>query len=381
MLTIYVVKPFTQRRISFLLAVVCGLSCLPLRSIAAQEKLPAKKQSDTVARYDFSAYAAELAIKVGHEAAGLSPVDEKIETELEAARILAPVRPSDALQLLDAAWSNINEWVNDKKSPDARRRSYLVSKLRGDVLALYAKLDAKERQTDLAAAAVADISDAEIKSILQDYILMIQIEKLSKEKNYATAEDKAAAIMKPEWRAWTLMALGSGQPEQNRSAIIRLYNAAQDALGKSQPTPRRAELAFTLADLWSGYDTNRAFEVIGLAVKYANQVIESDRQIEPLPVYLQGLFVSIGNLNFAGGLEAGSLSEVEFQPGIERLARLNWLVADDAGRSIQNMNLRLRYQLAICKGTLSARKADKKISRHLSTRNCSANFIKSGASA
>jgi hypothetical protein len=237
---------------------------------------------------------------------------------------------------------------------DSRLAKFALRALNGSLHGI------KESQPELAATAVESVSSLEIKTTLQDYLLMAHAEKLSKDNKFALAEEKAAAISKPEWRAWTLMALASAQAKQNWSHAMQLCDDALRALEKSSPTPRKAELAFTLADIWSGHDQNQALDIIVEAVKYANQIIETDLRIQESPSVLQPFFLNIGKLSFAPGIETESLSDIGFHEGISQLALLNWMRADQIGKALQNANLRLRYQLAICKGVLNKVKVDKR---------------------
>lgn len=133
----------------------------------------------------------------------------------------------------------------------------------------------KERGLELAAPAIEAIRNSELRAILEDYFLMAEVRAKIEEENGASAQEKARAIANPLWRAWTLMAVGYALTKQPSDAV-QLFESAAQTLEKSPQTPRRAEVAFKLADLWSERDPPRAFEVLSRAIEYANQINKPD---------------------------------------------------------------------------------------------------------
>lgn len=245
--------------------------------------------------------------------------------------------------------------TNDKSLRNSRLLSFTFRALAGRLPAT------QERQLEFAVLAVEEIEDAGTKAILGDYILMAGIKNLTTKNDFAVAAEKALKISKTEWRAWTLMAVATAQIEQNSSVALQLYDEALRHLEKSSPSPRKVEFAFLATELLSQYDQLRAFEALAVAIKYANQMNDSSRTITTQLPDLNKFFPHVGKLSMAPGDEPGNLNQLGVSEGIGRLAFIDWIRAEQIGKTIQNPGLRLRYQLAMAKGVLAKAKGEAKV--------------------
>jgi hypothetical protein len=209
----------------------------------------------------------------------------------------------------------------------------------------------KERGLELAASAIDAIRDSELRAILKDYFLMAVVRAKIEEENGASAAENARAITNPVWRAWTLMAVGYALTKQPGDAV-QLFESAAQTLEKSPPTPRRAEVAFKLAELWSERDPSRAFEVLSRAVEYANQINKSD--VNPLieKHHLGVFYAVIRKLDLQPGNEPADVSELHLGDAVKKLAQLDWTQTEYLSRKIQASPLRLHFQLKMCEGVL-----------------------------
>ena len=82
--------------------------------------------------------AADLAFSAGREAEEIKSTPDRVSVQLEAARVLADVRPEQALQLLDSAWDALAKILGSEKTTDVERHYAL--QLRVNVLALFTNL-------------------------------------------------------------------------------------------------------------------------------------------------------------------------------------------------------------------------------------------------
>jgi hypothetical protein len=240
--------------------------------------------------------------------------------------------------------------TNDTQLRDVRLTSFIVRALSKKVP------NSTERYLDLASAATERINDLNLKAKLSDCLLLAEIEKAVREKNYALAEEKALKISRLDWRAWGLASLGSVLAKQNPSTALNLFREALSALDKSSPSARKTELGFYIAGLLSNLDQLRAFDAASLAVRSANQIGEEPETelATPGDEYLKLLYIHIGDLRFSPGEMAKSVSIITVPPNVGQLGLKDWLAASQIGQAIQQRILRLRYQLAICTGVLSS---------------------------
>ena len=129
---------------------------LPPPKINAQQARP--QPEVTPPAYDLSKErAADLAFSAGHDASGLTNLSDRIGIQLEAVRVLAAARPEQAAQLLDSAWAAVTGVIEAEKTKESARGA--ASRLRVNVLALYAKLD-PERAKKLEKSLPSSASDA-----------------------------------------------------------------------------------------------------------------------------------------------------------------------------------------------------------------------------
>ncbi|MET0621481.1 MAG: hypothetical protein ABW250_00740 [Pyrinomonadaceae bacterium] len=69
--------------------------------------------------------AADLTFGAGREAEEIKSTPDRVSLQLEAARVLADVRPEQALQLLDSAWDALAKVLGSEKTPDVERHYVL----------------------------------------------------------------------------------------------------------------------------------------------------------------------------------------------------------------------------------------------------------------
>jgi hypothetical protein len=225
------------------------------------------------------------------------------------------------------------------------------SRLTAFTLRALAGFFTKERRLELAAPAIDGIRNSELQVILKDYFLMVETRVKIDEENGASAMEKAGAVTNPLWRAWTLMAVGYALTKQPGDAV-QLYESAAKTLEKCPPTPRRVEVAFKLAELWSERDPLRAFEVLSRAVEYANQINKPD--VNPLleKYHLSNFYVSIGKLDLQPGNEPADVRGLRLGDGVKKLTQLDWSQTEYLSRKIQQTSLRLHFQLKMCEAAL-----------------------------
>jgi hypothetical protein len=133
-------------------------SQLLLSSGHARQKSESKQAADAP-QISLSARATELALSVGQDAAGLANPVESIQIQLEVSRLLAREHPQEALRTLNLALAEVRDCPGSWKSKEKQSKSFQLLRLRGDVLALYAKID--RQQADKLLKALPDCSAKE----------------------------------------------------------------------------------------------------------------------------------------------------------------------------------------------------------------------------
>ncbi|MFL6229001.1 MAG: hypothetical protein ACJ741_09490 [Pyrinomonadaceae bacterium] len=233
--------------------------------------------------------------------------------------------------------------IKDTERRDSRLANFSLRALAG--------FYTKERRLDLAASALDAIHDSELKAIIRDYYLMTEIRIKVEEENGASAIEKAGMVSNPLWRAWTLMAVGYALTKQPGDTV-QLYESAAQTLEKCPPTLRRVEVAFKLAELWGERDPLRAFEVLSRAVIYANQIKQPD--LSPLfeKYHLPGSYAVIGKLDLQPAIELAGAGELRIGDGVKKVTQLDWTQTEYLSRKIQEVPLRLHFQLKMCEAAL-----------------------------
>lgn len=255
-----------------------------------------------------------------------------------ASRIPIRLTPEQASQQLEHTLE-----ITDSDVRDSRLTNFALQALAG--------LFSKEEGLKLAATAIDAIRDSELRTILKDYFLMAETRAKIEKDESTFAEEKANSIVNPEWRAWSLMAVGYALSKQDGNAV-QLYESTSRILEKSSPTPRRVEIAFKLAELWSERDPQRAFEVLTRAIAYANQDNKPDANQLIEKHHLSGFYSVIGKLDLQPANEPTSISDLKFGEGIKRMSQFDWGQTEFLSRKIQALPLRLRFQLAMCQAAL-----------------------------
>lgn len=135
-----------RERFRFIGLVIIFAHALLVQSVNARQARPPAE--DSPPPFDLRRErAADLAFSAGREAEEIKSAPDRVSVQLEAAQVLADVRPEQALQLLDSAWDALAKALGSEKTSDVERRQAL--RLRVNVLALFTNL-APDRAKKLA---------------------------------------------------------------------------------------------------------------------------------------------------------------------------------------------------------------------------------------
>jgi len=258
---------------------------------------------------------------------------------------------SDSWRELAYEGANSDSWEGRlKRALDTPRGSLRDSRLARFTLRALTITPAK---FDLASQAIDELGNDRYKEIFTDYLAMARTADAVSTNDFAIAEKYARSVSQLEWRAWSLLAIGSVREGAAESS--RLFDEAQQTLEKADASPRKVELLLRLADLWGTIDLTRAAEVELMALKVSNKTTNTKFD-EVSSFDLNGFFVRIGKLNFAPGMPIARLAEVALPEIIGRLALNDWGQALRNSESIEDRSFRIRYRLLICKSILSSQK-------------------------
>jgi hypothetical protein len=135
-----------RERFTFIVLVVIFFHALVVQAVDARQVQPVAE--DSPPPFDLrKERAADLAFSAGREAEEIKNTPDRVSVQLEAARVLADVRPEQALQLLDSAWDALAQAFGSENTTDVERRQAL--RLGVNVLALFTTL-APDRAKKLA---------------------------------------------------------------------------------------------------------------------------------------------------------------------------------------------------------------------------------------
>jgi hypothetical protein len=133
-----------------------------LAPVRAQQKAE-RKQPAVSPQIQLAARATELAVAVGQEAISLNETVEAILIQLEITRLLAREHQQEALRTLNLALTEVRDCPGASKPKDKPGKRVQLLSLRGDVLALYAKID--RQQADKLLKTLPDCSAKENDSL------------------------------------------------------------------------------------------------------------------------------------------------------------------------------------------------------------------------
>jgi hypothetical protein len=136
-----------RKRLTFIGLAVIFFHALVVQAVNARQVRPVVEDNPPPP-FDFrKERAADLAFSAGREAEEIKSTPDRVSIQLEAAQVLADVRPEQALQLLDSAWDALAKVLGSEKTPDVERHYAL--QLRVNVLTLFTNL-APDRAKKLA---------------------------------------------------------------------------------------------------------------------------------------------------------------------------------------------------------------------------------------
>lgn len=135
------------RSFAFAALLICGAVSLNLTvEECFAQKTPTRE-------HDYKSLAIASILSAAEEASKLPDIGQRVPLLVASAKFLSASKRDEAINLLDIALRDLKVWVSDEKSTPGRR--YMAAKLRGEVLAAYAQLDAEkasallqENQTD-----------------------------------------------------------------------------------------------------------------------------------------------------------------------------------------------------------------------------------------
>ena len=262
---------------------------------------------------------------------------------------------SDTWRELAYEGANSDSWEGRiKRALDTPRGSLRDSRLARFTLRALSITPAK---LDLASQAIDELGNDRYKETFAEYLAMARAADAILANDFEIAEKYARNVSQLDWRAWSLLAIGS---VRDGAESTRLFDEALQTLEKADASPRKVELLLRLADLWGTIDLTRAAEVELLALKVSNKT-KNVKFDEVGSFDLNGFFVRIGKLNFAPGMPIDRLAEVPLPEIVGRLALNDWGQALRNSDSIEDRSFRIRYRLLICKSILSSQKDVKRI--------------------
>lgn len=209
-----------------------------------------------------------------------------------------------------------------------------------------------QKNLELASDAISGFTDPDAKSAYTDLLTITRIDGLVKEKKFIEAQQLAGSISSEERRAWALLALSSVAAKSDRVLGFELISNALKALDKASPSPHKVELALTATAMLAKSDTQRAFDTLSTASKYANS---SAAKVDPptKPPFAFGLDATIGEAHTRLGVFPESLGELKIDPSLSNLATTDWFRADQIASDIREPALRLQLKLKLAEAVLA----------------------------
>lgn len=209
-----------------------------------------------------------------------------------------------------------------------------------------------QKNLELASDAIRGFTDPDAKSAYTDLLTITRIDGLVKEKKFIEAQQLAGSISSEERRAWALLALSSVAAKSDRVLGFELISNALKALDKASPSPHKVELALMATAMLAKSDTQRAFDTLSTASKYANS---SAAKVDPptKPPFAFGLEATIGEAHTVLGVFPESLGELKIDPSLSNLATRDWFRADEIVNDIREPSLRLQLKLQFAGAVLA----------------------------
>lgn len=282
--------------------------------------------------------------------------DQLLAFDLELNQV-APLVPENTLQTLQAfqpeKFSDPRDRLNDiVKDPNPRRRDLRLIGLVSQLLQK-GKPENLVQNLDLATDAVSYFSDPDTKSTFSDLLAIARINALVKQKHFIEAQRLVPSISNEPTRAWALIALHDIAAKSDPVVAFELMADAMKTLDKVAGNPYKVELALQAAARLAKADTERSFEILITASRYANA---SPAKIDPptKPAVAFGLEATIGENRTRLGIAPESLAEVRIDPALSALAATDWFRAKGVLEGIREPILRSRLQLEFARAVIAA---------------------------
>ena len=241
----------------------------------------------------------------------------------------------------------LNDILRDP-NPDKRdlRLVRLVSEL------LRSESADSQKNFDLAADAIAGFSDPDNKAAFTDLLTITRMNALVKQKQFIEAQQLAGSIPSEETRAWALLALSTVAARADRVLGFELISNALKALDKASPSPHKVELALIAGAMLAKNDSERAFDTLLAASRYANS---SAAKVDPpaKPAVAFGLDAKIGEAHTRLGVFPESLGELEIDQSLSVLGTTDWFRAQSIADSFHEPALRLSLKLRFAEAVLA----------------------------
>lgn len=245
------------------------------------------------------------------------------------------------------------------KEPNTNRRD---TRLMGFALDHLRKSgqDFPENELAFSSEAIDRISDAKLKTIMEDSVTIARVNSMVKAKNFIAAKRLAESIPSAETRAWTMLALASAIKE-DRPRALEFISSAIKTLDTASPTPKRVELALMAVTLLIKDDPQRAFELLSTAAKYANSVSSETQQSGHDSSRAAALDASIGDKRTILSQPPEYLADVEIDRTFALLGKVDWLRSQQTASEFRAPLLRLSLKLQFDEGILAKAPKQKSI--------------------
>jgi hypothetical protein len=236
------------------------------------------------------------------------------------------------------------------KDPNPDKRDLRLNRLVSDLLRN--ESGDFQKNLELASDAISGFTDPDAKSAYTDLLTITRIDELVKQKKFIEAQELAGSISSEEVRAWALLALSSVAAKSDRVLGFELISNALKALDKASPSPHKVELALMATAMLAKSDTQRAFDTLSTASKYANS---SAAKVDPpaKPAFAFGLDATIGEAHTRLGVFPESLGELKIDSALAGLATTDWFRADQIASDIREPALRLQLKLQLAEAVLA----------------------------
>jgi hypothetical protein len=269
---------------------------------------------------------------------------------------VAPMVPENMKAIGPEKILDPRDRLNDiLKEPNPEKRDRRLTSLVAQLI----RSENPERNFDLAADAIAALSNPDAKSAYTDLLAISRVDLLVKQKKFIEAQQVASSISSVETRAWALLALSRVAAKADRVLGFELISNALRALDTASPSPHKVELALMATGMLAQSDPQRAFDTLSTVSRYANSsVAKTDPPTKP--PFAFGLEATIGEARTRLGVYPESLGELKIDPSLSALATTDWFRSDYLASNIREPSLRLQLKLQLA-GAILAQPSKPKI--------------------